>query len=176
MAVAVGAIVSVEGDSYCGEGDVCALLNMATDYTAATTPTEAQVLNFMANRAGEIYGWMRERAGSSTPGPASYSVTVDTSTDAGTALNYLLIQANAFGAAADALESSGATQSPSRTERFNELIASYYGMKEAIQAAAVQYVGSTVFVANHLTEGRVTADTWTSRTQDGFTFDGSTEW
>jgi len=176
MAVAVGAIVSVEADSYCGEGDVVALLNMGTDYTASTVPTEAQVLNFMANRAGEIYGWMRDRAGTSTPGPASYSVTVDTGTDAGKALNYLLIQANAYGAAADTLEASGASSTPARTERVNELYTAYYAMKDAIMSAAEQYVGSTVFVANHLTEGRVTADTWTSRTQDGFTFDGSTEW
>ena len=177
MAVAVGATTSVENDSYCGEGDVVALLQMGTDYTSGTIPTEAQVLNFMGNRAGEIYGWMRAIVGSSAPGPASYSTTLDTGTDAGKALQYLLVQTNAYGAAFDALEAAGATSTPARTERAAELFAMYYDSKAQIEMLVSEYTGYANSVSNHFSEGSVTSATLTARKNEtSFPFDTDTTW
>jgi hypothetical protein len=167
--------MAVENDSYCAATDVESRAQMGA-YAAGTTPTLAQVLDFQAQRAAEIYSWLRDEMGSSAPGPAAYSVTIDTGSDIGLALEDSCIMANALGAAMDALEAAGASQSPARSERVNELGIAYAGMMEVIQRLGNQYnETSTTLSANHFTEGRVTADTFTSRTQPGITIDERTE-
>ena len=163
-----------EADSYCAIADTEARAQMGA-YGAGTTPTSTQVLSFAEQRTGEIYSWMREVIGTDAPGPANYSTTIDTGTDAGLALNDVVVMANAIGAAMDALEAAGAGSSPARSERIVELGTAYSNSKDAVQAAAKAYVGYSERAATHHDEGRVTVDTFTSRTQEGFAVDGSTE-
>lgn len=162
-------------DAYCSEADAEAWVQMG-DWGATDQPTETEVLAFMAMRAAIIYGWMAEVVGSAAPGPSTYSTTIDTGTDAGTALSFQTRMANAIGAAVDALQAAGAGQSPSRSERVAELENMFLGMKLEIQALAVQYTSASTLISNHFTEGRVTVDTYTSATQEGLTFTGREKW
>lgn len=170
-----GGSVATENDSYCSEADVVAYVQMG-DYGAATTPTETQVLGFMAKRASDVYGRLRKVMAADAPGPANFSVTIDTSTDAGLALTQAARQANALGAAVDALEAAGAGEGPSRTDRVETLWTVYLAALDELETMARAYVGIASFVSNHVIEGRVTKGTVTSATEQGFTFDGNDRW
>jgi len=167
--------MAVEGDSYCATADVVALVQLGA-YGAGTVPTAAQGLEFQQDRAMEIYSWMVEALGTSAPGPAAFNTTIDTGTDAGVALDALCKQANAQGAAADSLEAAGASSTPARTERVTELLTMFFASKDGIQAVAKLYDGGADTAKNAFTEGRVTTETITSHTEDGFEFDGETVW
>jgi len=166
--------MAVEGDSYCATADVVALVQMGA-YGASTVPTAAQGLEFQQNIAGEIYIWMSKIVGTSAPGPAAYSTTVNTGTDMGLALDALLIQANAYGAAALSLEAAGASDSPARSERIAELWAMYQAARESIEEAVEVYVGSSSLTSNHITEGRITEATLVSREEEGLTFNAGVD-
>ncbi len=170
--------MAVEGDSYCAASDVEALVQLGAyaDGGSATTPTLAQVLEFQAQNAATIYSWMVVALGKAAPGPASANVTIDTSSDAGAMLDRLCVKANAYAAASDALEAAGASSTPARTERVNDLWAMFLGSKDGIQAVAKLYDGGADTAKNAFTEGRVTPETITSHTEDGFEFDGETVW
>ncbi len=180
MSIGVGtsATLPVENDSYCSELDVIALVQTtgAAGYDGTTVPTEVQVLGYMARRTGEIYGWMAAKVGTLAPGPAAYSVTVDTGTDAGLALNALLIQANAFGASADTLEASGASSQPAKSERVTELLTSFYAMKETIEASIEQYAGASFATSTHISDGSITEPPIVNRTRPELPFTDVTEW
>jgi len=169
------ASAATANNAYCAEADVVAFAQMG-DYTASTIPTEAQVLGFMEMRAGEIYNRLTKTMGSSAPGPTGYSTTIDTSTDPGLALSKVTKLANAIGAAMDAVEASGAGESPARSERVSELAAMYVAVMGSLADVARAYIGYGSFARNHFTEGRVTKESWTSRTQAGLTVDDSTTW
>lgn len=170
---------------YCVEADVLALTGVS-DYAAGTTPTETEVTTFIDRRAGEIYAVLRSVMGDSAPGTSDYSVTVDTSTDAGITLDRLTKQANALGAAVDALEAGAAGETPQRSERVRELYAMYKDMLKLgegnaepgpLVLAARGYLGESTQSANQFTVGEITAATSsTSRQDPGITFKDSTLW
>ncbi len=127
--------------AYCSEADVCAWTG-APDYHTSTVPTEVQVLGFMRMRAGELYALMASAAkglGTLTPGPSGSALEVDTSSDAGRSLAYLLEMANAIGAAADALMAAGVGEEPRRSERVTELMNMYASLAASIMRAAEIY-------------------------------------
>jgi hypothetical protein len=168
--------VALEADSYCSEADVIAETQYLSDFTASTVPTEAQLLVFMASGAGILYQDLREVLGDDAPGPASYSVTVDTTTDAGTALFFVLTHYNATFAAFKALEAAGANETPARTERVAELWAVWQARGDDLRKAAESYRGRSSESATHISTGEITAATVVSREEDGLAFDGRTEW
>ncbi len=173
----LGAATSaVATDAYCSEADVVGVVQITPDYTSGTTPTETEVLQFMKQRAAQVYAWMAEKAGTSAPGPVSFTTSIDTSTDIGSVLESVCRQANCVGAGADALEASGATSTPGRTERLNELFADFFATKDTIQALVEVYIGTGKYVSNHFTEGSITSASIQSRVEDRFTFDGETQW
>lgn len=168
--------MAAEADSYTTEAHVVSYAQMG-DYTTSTTPTQAQVLEFMERRAAEIYGWMVEEGGSAAPGPANYATSIDTSSDAGNALSLLCEMANAIGGAMDALEAAGASQAPARSERIVELGIAYAGMQPSIRALVKTYLGfAGTFTFTHISEGSIEKQSVIKRKGDGFTFTGTTEW
>ena len=166
--------MAVEGDSYCAEANVTAFAQMG-DYTPSTTPTQAEVLVFMAGRAGELYSVLVRVMGNDAVGPASYSKSIDNSSDAGKALEFVLIQYNAIGAAMDSLLAAGAGESPQRSERVNELFGVWQEREAAITLAAEQFLGASSESATHISVGEVTVASTTSREEDGIRFNGLTE-
>ena len=166
--------MAVENDSYCSEAEVYALTGVA-DYSATTTPTEAEVLVFMAARAGEIYARLYQFMGTQTPGPAAYSVTVDTSTDPGKALDVVTRQANAYGAAIDALEAAGAGETPNRTERVADMAALYQKALDDLRDAAIGYIGTANRSETHISAGDVTVPSRTAVDQQGAVFTSNTD-
>ena len=170
--------MAVENDSYCAVTDVEAVTQIGT-YAAGTVPTQAQVWEFQAHRTGELYAILYEVLGTAAPGPAAYSVTVDTSTDGGLALDTVLKQQNAIGAAFDALQAAGASETPGRTERIAELWTMWVDGNAALRNTATMYVASTSGTstsATHISTGEITEKSVTSREEDGLTFNGSTQW
>lgn len=168
---------------YCVEADVVSYAQTASDYTASTIPTQTQVEAFIDRRCGEIYAWMRDVIGDTAPGSSDFSVTVDTSTDAGIALDRVLTMANAIGAAIDALQAAAVGDEPARSERVTELMAMYdgtgvdgSGLKGVIQEAAMALDGETSDSATHISTGEITAATVVNKTEEGLPFDSGTEW
>ena len=165
-----------EADSYCAEADVIAVAQYLTDFDATSTPTEDQLLEFMARRAGELYAILFDVMGTAAPGPASYSVTVDTGSDGGKALDAVLKQQNAIGAAFDALQAAGASETVGRSERVAELWTMWVDGNTALRTTATMYQASTSTSATHISVGEITEKSITSREEDGLTFDGTTQW
>lgn len=171
--------MAVENDSYCAEADVVAITQYETDFDGSSTPTETQLLEFMARRAGELYAILYDVMGTAAPGPAAYSVTVDTSTDGGKALDAVLKQQNSIGASFDVLSAAGAGESPARSERIAELWTMWVDGNAALRNTATMYVASTSGTstsATHISTGEITEKSVTSREEDGLTFNGSTQW
>lgn len=161
-------------DAYCTEADVTAWAQRG-DYTASTIPTETQVLTFMQTVAATIRGWMAEVIGDDAPGPASYSTSIDTSTDAGLALSNVCKKANAIGAAVHALEASATGDVPARSERVAELFTLFNACKQSVQDAAKAYDGTVSHHTTHVSSGYVTVPSHTSYGQPGLEFDSTTE-
>ncbi len=170
------ATTAVATDAYCSEADVVGVVQLTPDYTSGTTPTETEVLQFMKQRAAQVYAWMAEVSDTSAPGPASFSTSIDTSTDVGSALESVCRQANCVAAGADALEASGATSTPARTERLNELFADFFATKDTIQALAKVYVGASFSTATHISDGSITEPTIINRTRPYLPFTDTTQW
>ena len=169
--------MAVENDSYCSEAEVAAItgVNVAGNYSATTTPTEAQVLVFMAARAGEVYARLYQYMGAATPGPAAYSVTVDTSTDPGKALDVATRHANSLGAAIDALQAAGVGESPSRGEAIIDLNALYQQALDGLRDIAIAYIGTANRSETHISAGDVTVPSRTATDQQGVVFTSSTD-
>lgn len=170
---------SVADNAYCSEADVAAWTQLATDFTASTKPTEAQVLTFMETRAAELYSHMTQILGSATPGPAgstNYTTEIDTTTDKGFALGRLLKMANAVGAAMDTLAASGAGESPGRSERITEFATMYQSLMPGILVAALNYRGYTGRIRTHITSGEITKPSTTAREHTGLAFSDISEW
>ena len=169
------ASAAVDSDSYCAEADVVAWAQMG-DYSGATTPTETQVLGFMQMRAAEIYGWLREVTGTNAPGPSAYATSINTGTDAGLALSRVCKMANAIGAAMDALESAGAGEAPSRSDRVAELGVAYASLKPEVQQLGPLYAGVSGRYATHISTGEITNPSITSREREPLGTTDATEW
>lgn len=169
-------MAATENDSYCAESDVLAVAQYLGDFTTTTTPTEAELLEFQAHRAADLYSIVREVMGTAAPGPASYSVTIDTTTDAGKALDSVLKQYNAIGAAFDALQAAGASEYPGRSERVAELYQMWQDREGPIRRAALMYQGYASRTSTHISSGEITEKSITSREEDGLTFTGETDW
>ena len=167
--------MAVEGDSYCAEGDVLAKVQYLNDFTPNSTPTEAQVLVFMASRAGILYAVLAGVMGNETPGPASFTTAIDNSTDAGKALQNALIHYNAAGAAIDVLHAAGATTEPARTDLATELFAEWEEHKEVLTNLAKLYLGFATRTATHESIGEITSATIVSREEDGLKVTGATK-
>lgn len=167
--------MAVEGDSYCAEADVIAKVQYLSDFTASTVPTEAQLLVFMASRAAILYSTLVSVMGEDAPGPASFATAIDTSSDAGKALEFSLIHFNAVGAAIDVFGASGATTEPARTERVTELFADWEEHKERLPMLAKLYVGFATRTATHVSTGEITEAAAVNRTEEGLRITGATE-
>ena len=174
--VLAAATTATATDAFCVEADVVAVVQLTPDYTTGTIPTEAEVLQFMKQRAAQVYSWMVEKVGASAPGPASFSLSIDTGTDIGSALESACRQANCVGAAADALEASGASSQPARTERINELFADFFAAKDIIQALVEVYAGASFSTATHISDGSITEPTIVSRERPALPFTDATQW
>ena len=164
--------------AYCTEAQVEAITQVG-DYGNSDQPTEAEVLEFMENRAAELYALLVQAIGSTNaPGPSGYANPIDTTTDQGLALFNVLRQYNAIGAAADALEAAGASQSPGRSERVIELLGQWEDRKDAILPLAQAYLGTATAMPTetHISSGEISQRSVTSREEDGWPTDGTTEW
>ena len=172
------ATTAVATDAFCSEADLIGVVQLTPDYTSGTTPTEVEVLQFMKQRAAQVYAWMVEVVGTSAPGPVSFSTSIDTSTDRGSALESVCRQANCIGAGADALEASGAATQPARSERIAELMADFFATKETIQSLVMVYVGSSFSTSTHISDGSITEPAIINRTRPylPFKFDGDPRW
>jgi hypothetical protein len=160
--------------AYCTEAQVEALTQLG-DYTASTTPTEAEVLEFTENRAAEVYAALYQYMGAATPGPSGYSVTIDTGTDVGLAMDFATRSANAYGAAIDALEAAGAGESPGRSERIVDMAALYQRSLESLRDVAIAYIGTANRSETHVSAGDVTVPTKTAVAQQGLEFTSNTD-
>lgn len=154
--------MAIESNSYCNASDVEARVRLgAFSDTPATTPTLAQVLEFQAMRAGEIYSILVGVMGEDAPGPESHDVKLSAvSGDVGKALTFTVKMFNAIGAAMDALDAAGANQAPARSERVKELGEQYANAKEAIEPLAKLVVMTTDGRAiTHISRGEITQKT-----------------
>jgi hypothetical protein len=165
---------STSSDSYCDITDVEAYAQVGT-YGSSTKPTDTEVLGFMANRASDVYSVLREFMDDDAPGPPNFDVTIDTGNDAGKALDRGARQANAIGAAIDALEAGGSGDSRGRTERVAELEERYTAALEKLRGLAIQYVSPTNRIHTHITEGEITLATVTSRQETGLRVTSETD-
>jgi len=162
-------------EAYCTEAQVEAITQMG-DYTELTTPTEAEVLEFMENRAAMLYALLVEYMGQADAvGPAGYANPIDTSTDAGLALSYALRSLNATGAAYDVLDAAGASTEPARSEKTAELLLEWEGRADILKPLAQAYLGVVGRSETHMTS-EITARSVTSKEEEGWPTDGSTEW
>jgi len=166
---------AAETDSYCAIADVQAICQIGT-FATDTVPTNQQVLEFQAQRAGQLYTILADVMGTDAPGPSGYSTAISTSTDAGKALNWTLVHYNSIGAAMDALQAAGAGEVPGRSERIAELFAMWEGREKALRPVATMYVGYSTRTATHISTGEITEKSITAREEDGLVFDGSTSW
>lgn len=169
--------MATENDSYCDEAQVISYAQYLYNFSGSTVPTQAQVLDFMAFRAGELYSILVDVMGDNAQGPASYSNTVDTSTDPGKALNFTLIMFNAIGAAMDALAAAGMDQSPEASKRVEELAAMYTNAREALTPLAKVVVATTATTraSNHISKGLVTQLSPVVVDEQGVKIDSNTE-
>lgn len=140
-------------------------------YDSSSQPTLAQVQFFLVNRSADVYGYMRGVAGSAAPGPSGYSVTIDTSSDIGYALDRACRSATAYKAAVDALQAAGATTSPGRSERMAELETLYERELERVGDLVRSYVGPGSSSRNHISSGDASAKSMTSREEPGRSFE-----
>jgi hypothetical protein len=166
--------MAVENDSYCAIEDVEARCQIG-DFAAGTVPTNGEVLEFQKERAAELYSIVRSVMGTAAPGPAAYATTIDTSTDAGKALDSVLTAYNAIGAAFDALQAAGAGEQPGRSERVAELYQMWQDRDGPVRAAALMYQGYASRTATHKSLGEITSAAITAREEEGLTFNGETE-
>jgi len=163
--------------AYCAEADVVRWSQYEPDFDATSVPTEPQMLLFTEDRSSELYlmlvGVMTT---SDAVGPSGYAAPLDTSTDKGLALSYVLRQYSAIGAAMDVLQAAGASTSPARSERVAELFAMWEGRKEALENAAEVYQSAAASgSATHKSTGEITSKAIAPREEDGLTFTGATE-
>ena len=159
-------MAATANDSYCATSDVESRVRLgAFSDSPATTPTLAEVLEFQAHRAGELYSVLDDVMGADAPGPESYATKLsDISGDPGKALTFAVKMFNAIGAAMDALDAAGANQAPARSERVKELGEQYAGAKEAIEPLARLVVMVTDGRAvTHISKGEITKRTVVSR-------------
>jgi hypothetical protein len=142
-------------------------------YTAGDNPSDAEVLGFMANRAGQVFGVLGQWMMDSTPGPSNYSTTIDETRDAGVALSRACRHANALGAAADALQAAGVGDSRGATPRVLELEAQYMAALPMLEGPAKSY--RTQRAITHISAGEITKAAVTSRQEQGLAVDDRTE-
>jgi len=163
--------------AYCTEAQVAAItgISVSGNYSTTTKPTEAQVLEFMENRAAEVYARLYQFMGTATPGPSGYSVTIDTGSDPGLAMDFATRNANAIGAAIDALEAAGIGESPSRSERIIDLAALYEQALDRLRDAAIAYIGTANRSETHVSNGDVTVPSATAVDQQGLSFTSNTD-
>ena len=170
------AATALAADSYCSIDDVVAIVQYLSAFSASTTPTEAETLNFMSRRTAILYSEIRTVLGTSTPGPSSYQTTFSGSEDSEVALERVLIHFNAIGAAIDVLESASAGETPGRSERISELYTMWNDRSGEIRAAAMMYVVASTRSATHISVGEISEASTTSREEEGLTFNGTTTW
>ena len=163
--------------AYCAEADVVRWTQYEADFDATSVPTEAQMLQFTEDRSSELYLMLTGLLTTADAvGPSGYAAPLDTSSDKGLALGYVLRQYSAIGSAMDVLQAAGASQSPSRSERVAELFAMWEGRKDALAAAAEAYsAAGSSDSGTHISSGEITAKSTTSREEDGLRFSGVTE-
>ncbi len=170
--------------AYCSEADVCAWAGVA-DYHTTSVPTEVQVLGFMRMRAAELYGLMVTGTkefgglGDKAPGPTGSALALDTTTDAGRSLDFVLRMANAVGAAVDALLASTIGEQPRRSERAAELATLYDSMAKSVLRCARIYgsaVGKTFRAATHISHGGVSPFRPESGLAESFGFEPGKRW
>ncbi len=161
--------MATESDSYCAEADVIARVQFLADFDGSSTPTEAQLLEFMANRAAELYAMLADTMGASAYGPASYTTNLSSpSNDSETALLQLLKHFNSLGAAIDVMDALGATEDPARSEKVAEWAAEYAtAMDRITPLAKIANSSASSRSFTHISKGEITQKSVTSREEDG---------
>lgn len=161
-------------NAFCSEADVIAIVQ-AGEYSATTSPTENEVLGFMQRRASELVSAM----GHVMQDSVVYPATIDETTNAGATLGRHLRMANSVGAAMDAIEAGGFTETPARSERVSEL-AELYGVLlsqlEDPNGVSRLYLGYSGRTGTHLASGEVTTGTITSTEAPGVYITTKTDW
>ncbi len=160
-------------NSYCTEAHVTQITR--SPYTTTTVPTEAEMLIFTENRSAEVYNRLVKFMGASATGPSGYATSIDTSTDAGLAMDFVTRQAAAIGAAIDCLDAAGAGESPGRSERIIDLTALHEIAMERLEDAAIAYIGKAARSETHISSGDVTVPTRVVVEQQGIIFNSETE-
>lgn len=129
----------VDGDGYCSLGDVEARTGMT--YTSSSKPTDAVVRGFIRNRAATIYARLSSVLGDGAPAPANYpeTVVIDTTVDRGQAMTEAARDVNCQGAAADALASGGAGESPAQSDRITNFMTMYNEGLDLLREVAETY-------------------------------------
>ena len=163
--------------AYCAEADIVRWTQYEADFDATSVPTEAQMLLFTEDRSSELYLLLTSLLNTADAvGPSGYAAPLDTSTDRGLALSYVLRQYSAIGASMDCLQAAGAGLTPARSERIAELFAMWEGRKDALAAAAEAFAAAgSSSSATHISSGEITEKSVTAKEEDGLVFDGSTK-
>lgn len=173
--------------AYCSVDDVEELTQVAA-YSVTTKPSLADVEGFCRKRASTVYGWVRAVMGSAAQGPNGYATPIDSSTDAGLALGQACRQANAVGAAIDALEAAGIGDEPEASDRTERLRARFdraegsdnpSPLEQAVMEAAQAVVGRSERSATHVSKEMAAASSEAMlipSSEPGLTFDSETEW
>jgi hypothetical protein len=98
-----------DADAFCAQTDVEAHVGRGA-YTATTQPTGPEVLDFMAERAGQIQARLSAVGYAATP--ASGSAPISTASDDGKALERLVRKVNAMLAAGDVVAAHDTRDDP----------------------------------------------------------------
>ncbi len=131
-------------DAFCSQADVEAKAQRGV-YDATTCPTSQQVLDFMAMRAGEVEGVLQRASlpytvpSRGTPFP---TYGAGPTTDQEERLIVLCQQANAYGAAADAVLAQDANARATSKDLIETLMAMYRASLEALEDYATQVIES----------------------------------
>ena len=170
------------GPGYCSQADDESYAQLG-GFGSGTIPSDTDVALFIYCRAGELLTALYDVAPSSAAlAPDGWTNPIDQSTDSGTALAAALREANAIGAAADALQASGATDSPSRTERVLELLQWYQSAMENILRGVIGYLDDTgqlaaaKYSATAYSTGEITKKAKPSHEEPGLRVNDWTRW
>ncbi len=164
-------------NAYCGTDDVHSYSQ--TSITSTTKPSTTEVTAFMVARSAQVYGWMAEKCGTSTPGPASgdYTTALDTTTDIGLACDKVLRQAAALYSAADQLEAAGAGDEPRRGERVRDYFVMAEALQPVVETLGLLYCNTGGRASTHISTGEVeqfAADS--GEKEEGITFKMDQKW
>ena len=156
--------VYTESDAFCSLADVQSWIQRG-GFTTTSTPTSAQVINFMAQRASELEAVMAI-AGSAYSVSTGSSPLPSSSTTIGRVLGNMLRKANARSAAADAILTFEVRDADIASRIAGLYLQSFEEEKEAISA----YIRGTIAQRSYVTASSNVREDSLLHTFDGTVF------